>query len=159
MGGRGSGGHAAVGRKPEEPGAYSDAPLPEIDVPAGLNSEERAVWEQLAPLAREQRTLTAATAPRFRMLCRAVVLEQKYEAKILADGLTYISVTVDGSGQERETLKAHPLCGAHRGMMQRVESGMVAFRLAPIGKPLANPAKEKPKSALEQLQARNLRAV
>lgn len=158
MGGLGSGGHGSAGRKPAEVG-FTDQPLPDVPVPADLTSEELAVWQELAPHAREQRTLIPATSSRFRLLCRAVVLERKYEAKILEDGLTYLAVTVDGSGQERETLKAHPLCGAHRGMMQRVESGMVAFRLAPLGKPLAATAVEKPKSALEQLQSRNLRAV
>ena len=79
-------------------------------------------------------------------------------AKLLAEGWTYIAVTVDGSGQERETLKAHPLCGPHRGMMQRVEAGMSAFRLAPMGKPLVA-QKDKAKSTLEALQARRLKAV
>jgi hypothetical protein len=159
MGGRGSGGfRLGAGERPEVAGP-TDTPLPTVPEPVDLTDDERVVWQELAPHAQAQRTLTAATATRFRLLCRAVVLEGKYEAKILADGLTYIAVTVDGAGNERETLKAHPLCGAHRGMMQRVESGMVAFRLAPIGKPLANVPEEKPKSALEKLQARNLRAV
>lgn len=79
-------------------------------------------------------------------------------AQILADGMTYIAVTVDGAGQERESRKAHPLIGPHRGMMQRVEAGMVAFRLGPIGKVIATP-KEKAKSALEALQEKRLRAV
>lgn len=78
--------------------------------------------------------------------------------KIMTDGWTYIAVTVDGAGQERQTLKAHPLCGAQRGMMQRVEAGMLAFRIAPTGKPIVT-TKEKPKSALERLQAQRLRAV
>lgn len=81
--------------------------------------------------------------------------------KIATDGWTYIAITIDGAGNERETLKAHPLCGAHRGMMQRVESGMAAFKLAPMGKAIAAPVKEKPKSALQQLQAQrpHIRAV
>jgi hypothetical protein len=88
------------------------------------------------------------------LLCQAIVQERAMSQKLLEDGLTYIAVTVDGTGQERNTLKAHPLCGPQRGMMQRIESGMAAFRLAPMGKALpATQRSNKPKSALEKLQA------
>ncbi len=83
--------------------------------------------------------------------------------QITKDGWTYVAVTVDGAGQERETLKAHPLCAAQRNMMQRIEAGMAAFALAPMGKPM-RPTKpqEKAKSALEKLQSQRqsgIRAV
>lgn len=157
MGGHGSGGHPSVGRKPEE--TVEDTPLPPIEPAAGLSDEQLAIWHELAPYALEKRTLTSATARRFRLLCQAIVMEASMAQKIADDGWTYIAVTIDGSGQERQQLKAHPLCGAQRGMMQRIEAGLVAFRLAPIGKPLASPKQEKPKSALEQLQARKFNVV
>jgi hypothetical protein len=96
--------------------------------------------------------LTPATAHRFRLLCQAVVMERQMSERILKDGLTYVAVTIDGSGQERDTLKAHPLCGPQRGMMQRVETGMISFRLAPVGRPIEPPQQEKPKSALSLLK-------
>ena len=154
MGGRGSGGQPGMGRKPQEDLQEAKA----VEPPAGMSEDEATVWNELAPNALQRGTLTPETAARFRLLCRAVVMEQAMSAKLLAEGWTYIAVTVDGSGQERETLKAHPLCGPHRGMMQRVEAGMSAFRLAPMGKPLVA-QKEKAKSTLEALQARRLKAV
>ena len=156
MGGRGSGGiRPGSGRRPDYAGISADTPLVDVPVPEDLPLDVRGVWEELAPHAREERTLTDGTAARFRLLCEAIVLERQMRAKLLADGLTYIAVTVDGAGNERETLKAHPLCGPQRGMMQRIETGMVAFKLSPVGKPIPPPtSKEKPLSALEALQAR-----
>lgn len=138
----------------------SDEVFPDVAPPVGLAEDQVAVWTRLAPLAVAQKTLTATTSERFRLLCKAIVMEASMADKIATDGWTYISTTVDGAGNERETLKAHPLCGPHRGMMQRIEAGMVAFKLAPIGKALSQPVKEKPQSALERLQARaNIRSV
>ncbi len=158
MGGHGSGGHPSVGRKPEE--IFEETPLPVIDPPSDLAPDQLAVWDRLAPQARERRTLTVATAERFRLLCKAIAMESSMSQKLAEDGWTYISTTIDGAGNERETLKAHPLCGPHRGMMQRVEAGLAAFRLAAIGKPLAGP-KEKQQSALDKLQAQRpaIRAI
>jgi hypothetical protein len=112
-------------------------------------------------LALEARTLVPATADRFHLLCRQVVIERSMAAQIEKDGWTYVAVTVDGAGQERETLKAHPLVAAQRNMMQRIEAGMAAFTLAPMGKPMRGRVQEKPKSALERLQSQRsgIRAV
>lgn len=154
MGGNGSGGaRPNAGRKPKDrllrgidggaghrpvPASSSTAvaPVERFDAPDDLTPEQLKVWETLAPHAFEARTLTKGTAERFRLLCKAVVMEAQMAAKIVEDGWTYVAVTVDGAGQERESLKQHPLCSAHRGMMQRVEAGMTAFRLAPMGKEL-----------------------
>jgi len=153
MGNAGSGGHCASGRKPDDQGLMLD-PLPEVAIPDDVTPDERRVWQGLAPHARVARTLSPATSYRFWLLCRAIVMEQRFETRIFEDGLTYIAVTLDGSGQERRLLKGHPLCGAHRSMMQRVEAGLVAFRLGPTGRPLASQPTEKPGDALQQLQAR-----
>jgi hypothetical protein len=154
MGGRGSGGLPGTGRKPNEELAEA---VP-VEVPEDLLASEQAVWMRLAPKALQRGTLTPETVERFRLLCRAVVMEQAMAAKIEVDGWTYLDVSVDGAGVQHEKVRAHPLCGPHRGMMQRVEAGMTAFRLAPTGRPIVT-TKEKPKSALEKLQARRLRAV
>lgn len=154
MGGLGSGGfRQGAGSKPrDEHNVVGELPAV-VPVPVDLSDAERVVWERLAPRARERRTLTVDTADRFRLLCKSVVMEEAMSARLLTDGWTYIASTVDGSGQERETLKAHPLCGPHRGMLQRVEAGMVAFRLAPIGKALNDGPTAAPKTALDTLRA------
>lgn len=160
MGGHGSGGmRPGSGDKGYTPIDETE-PIEPIEPPDGLDGDELVVWHTLAPFALENRTLVPATVERFVLLCRQVVIERAMSKKIAEDGWTYLSVTIDGSGQERNSLKAHPLCGAQRGMMQRVEAGMTAFRLAPTGRPMPTKPKEKTKSALERLQAeRGIRAV
>lgn len=133
-----------------------------VGPPEDIEDEALTVWNRLAPFALSARTLIPATADRFLLLCRQVVMERDMAEKVKADGWTYVSVTVDGAGQERQMLKAHPLCAPHRNMMQRIEAGMAAFQLAPMGKAMAPKGnQEKPKSALERLQAQRstIRAV
>lgn len=163
MGGRGSGGHRpGSGAKGNQVVDFTQ-PVDAVDPPADLEADALVVWERIAPFAIQARTLVAATVDRFLLLCRQVVIERQMAKKIETDGWTYVAVTVDGAGQERETLKAHPLCAAHRNMMQRVEAGMAAFALAPMGKAMsAGKKQEKPQSALERLQAQRgsgIRAV
>src|SRR5262245_20105973 len=135
MGGHGSGGlRPGSGRRTDYVDVGGEETLVDVPVPDGLNADATQVWQELAPYARDKRTLKPETARRFRLLCEAIVLEQKMRSKIEEDGFTYVAVTVDGAGQERQSLKAHPLCGPQRGMMQRIETGMLAFRLAPDGR-------------------------
>ena len=111
------------------------APLPEVtefDAPNDLGVEERLVWLELAPHAMQAGTLTQASALAFRVLCRNIVLERRYGQ----------SVTDQGSSN-------------HRGMIQRVEGGLDAFGLRPMGKPMATAAPaEKPVSKLDRFVAR-----
>lgn len=161
MGGHGSGGHPSAGRKPNEAVA-TDTPLPVVEPPPGLTDAHREVWDRLAPLAIEQRTLVPATADRFARLCRNIVLEAQMAAQIDADGLTETKVSLQmdekGGGLQTVEKKAHALLSKLIGIGQRIDTGMTAFRLAPTGRALAA-AQEKPKSALERLQAKRLRAV
>lgn len=126
MGGLGSGGHPAGGRKPKSDAdkhvhgsrnrGNQAASLPEVDefdAPNDLTVEERHVWLRLAPGAFKARTLTKATEYAFILLCRNVLLEQR--------------------------LRVDPeLCGGanHRGILQRVETGLTAFGLRALGKPM-----------------------
>lgn len=162
MGGRGSGGHPSAGRKPAEPAIPADAPRPEVLPPDGLTADQLAVWESLAPHAMAQRTLIPATAERFARLCRNIVLERLMAAQIEADGLTETKVSLQmdekGGGLQTVEKKAHTLLGKLIGIGQRIDTGLTAFRLAPTGRALAM-AEDKPKNALEKLQARRLRAV
>lgn len=110
-----------------------------IAAPADLPEAQREVWNELAPHACAAKTLTEGTVAAFRDLIEAIVIKREMLAQIRRDGLTYLKVTIDGSGQEHTEVKAHPLIGQHRGMMQRVEQGMLRFRLSPMGKELEQP--------------------
>lgn len=128
------------GRDRRKPGS-APGKVELIPAPTDLPAEQAAVWNDLAPHACAQRTLTAQTVQAFRDLCEAIVVKRAMLGRIQADGLTYQKVTVDGTGTEHVELKSHPLISQHRGMMQRVEAGMVRFRLAPVGKEIALPKK------------------
>lgn len=116
-----------------------------LPAPDDLTTEQAAVWNTLAPHACSARTLTEGTAHAFRDLCEAIVLKRQMAAAISADGLTYLKVTVDGSGQEHTERKANPLLAQHRGMMQRIEAALMRFRLSPMGKELvpSEPVKDE----------------
>ena len=102
--------------------------------PPRMPREQRALWNRLAPLAVARKTLTPSTADAFRDLCEAIVLKAKYLKQIEKDGYTYMSPV---------GMKAHPLVGPHRGMMQRVEAGFARFKLAPMGKDMEDAPIEK----------------
>jgi hypothetical protein len=89
-----------------------------------------AVWNELAPLARDARTLTKATTRSLSMLCRLIPLELKL-AQLAAGG------------------------PEHRGVLQRVNALMLQFNLTPCGKALYEPAKplEAPKTGLSRFRA------
>jgi hypothetical protein len=149
MGGKGSGG-ARPGTGPKPKAAHTAhvhgsrrqrgakpvevPPITLIPAPSDLTEAQLAVWNELAPQACAERTLVASTIRAFRDLCEAIVLKQSMAAAIEANGLTYLKVTIDGAGQEHTEQKANPLLSQHRGMMQRVETGMLRFRLSPMGK-------------------------
>lgn len=172
MGGRGSGGtRVGAGRKPksqEEKWLGGDAgkrgdgkrkpqappPVTLIAAPADLPEAQAVVWNTLAPHACAQRTLTAQTAAAFALLCKQIVLEQLMFQEITTDGLTGTKVTLQmdekGGGLQSVEKKAHTLLAQHRQMMQRVEAGMLRFRLSPIGKEMT-PA-EQPKDEWDEFE-------
>ena len=151
MGGKGSGGRRSrAGRPPKSieghfvagtargdvarilahPRASMGEPAgpPEIfDPPAMLSADERALWLALAPQAFRAGTLTRATELAFVLLCRNIVLERDYGK----------SVTDRGTAN-------------HRGMIQRVEGGLDAFRLRPQGRPMPSAQVAKPASKLDR---------
>lgn len=117
---------------------------PPIEPPKDLTPAERQAWEVLAPAATAAGTLVATTAADFRELCRLHVHVAQAHAEF-----TKVGWNEYGLKLER----------AYRGAVQRLEAKMRAFRLAPIGKEIAPPAQEKPKSALEILQAQRAKLV
>jgi hypothetical protein len=98
------------------------------------------VWDQLAPHALAQRTLTPATAWAFGQLVEAIVLKRDVLAVIEADGLMQnrLSTKMDesGGGEQVFESKAHPLIAKWTALLVRVEAGLTRFRLAPMGKEL-----------------------
>lgn len=111
--------------------------------PEDLPAEQRDFWHRYAGLAIEKRTLTAHTVGAFRLLCEMDAEKQATKATIEQDGRTFMKVTVDGSGQEHQELKAHPLTGAYGRLAKAVEALMARFGLAPFGKPEAPLVKPK----------------
>lgn len=93
--------------------AAAPAPVEVFDAPADLLPAERVIWVALAPFACEQRTLTKATSLAFRLLCRNIVIENE------------MALAADARGGSD-----------HRGMIQRVETGMLRFNVSPCGKAL-----------------------
>lgn len=166
MGGKGSGGmRVGSGRKPKDAkaaflhgksrgqmvcvsssGGNIVAGRGKIAVPGDLTTEQREVWLQLAPHALDAGTLTAGTAMAFRQLCGRIVLLHQMEAMIAADGLMGVRVNTqmdeDGGGSQVVEKKAHDLLTKCMTLMQRVDQGMIRFRLSPIGKEIT--AQEQP---------------
>lgn len=116
------------GRVLPGPGA-GDLPVTAVierfDPPVDLPSEERLVWDVLAPHAFDNRTLTRATEMSFRLLCRNVVIER--------------ALALVGAGTAN-----------HRGMIQRVDAELLRFCLSPFGKPIYQAEPQKPANPLEK---------
>lgn len=110
-----------------------------IPPPASLTLESLAVWQELAPLAFQEGTLSESTALALRDLCEAIVLKRKLLQQAEDEG--YVVAAGDG-------VKAHPLLSQFRGLMQRVEAGLTRFKLAPLGKEL--PPQEAPKDPFDE---------
>lgn len=160
MGGRGSGGtRVGAGRKPwkqqarvvqggdasagghAEPKAQNPEPatktLATAVVRPKLSPAVRAVWDALAPRAVEQGTLVPATAYEFRTLCELAVQQRECLKACQEEGFTEYGLKI----------------GTHyRGLTQRLEGKLRAFKLGPMGKEIAAPAGEKPMTALERLK-------
>ncbi len=99
----------------------------DFSVPDDLTLDERQVWLRLAPLAKENGTLTKAHLLAFSLLCQNVVLERRYALSPL-----------DAGGAN------------HRGMKQRLDIQLLRFGLAPNGveevaekQPAVDPMQEK----------------
>src|SRR5690349_2765992 len=77
--------------------------------PKVLRAGERRWWELWAPIAIGLGTLTEGTVAGFIELCQVAHQKTVMLKQIERDGRTFLKVTVDGSGQEHEEVKAHPL--------------------------------------------------
>ena len=110
------------------------------------------VWDKLAQHAVKAGTLVPSTAEAFTRLCQAVVKHAQMEAQIERDGLTYLKVTIDGSGQEHTEIKAHPLISRSHALDNAIRAWFKDFGINPFGKPLAEaiPKAVDPFASFEQ---------
>lgn len=186
MGGRGSGGsRLGAGRKSKDsalalvhgsrdrgtrptanaeaagvPAVKSAAVVPPDDLP----TDQRAVWDSLAPLALANGSLTSETVAGFRHLCKCSAVESALLAAIQAKGWQTDRVTLkmdeSGGGLQVVEVKANDLITKWQAMLVRVENGMARFRLTGDGKDRGAPAAPKELSPLEKLQqqAKQMRA-
>lgn len=104
------------------------------DPPGSLTLDELAEWNDLAPRAAKVGTLTDDTKFALRDLCQARVLKDRLLRKVSDHG----DVVMASNGN----LAAHPLLTRFTTLLQRVEAGMMRFKLAPIGKEI-EPTGEK----------------
>lgn len=138
MGGKGSGGsRVGAGRKPKNQNTGFAAVVaasrirsasdrrssgPELlPAPAGIGAATAAYWNKLAPHAVAARTLIEGTAADFLELCELLVEKDDVLTERRAEGWTVRGVA---------------LAKEYRGLVQRSETKLRAFCLAPIGKAL-----------------------
>jgi len=119
--------HGRVLAGPGADQAQMIAPIEPFDAPVDLTPEARGIWVALAPHAFQARTLTRATELAFVLLCQTVALERLYGASM----------------QDRGG-------ASHRGLLQRVETGLAAFGLRPFGKPIYEAAPAAPANPLDR---------
>ena len=103
--------------------------------PGNLTLDELAEWNDLAPRASSTGTLTPDTQWALVDLCQARVLK----AKLLRDVDRLGNIVPSATGG----LAANPLLARYTTLLQRVDAGMMRFKLAPMGKEL-DAEKEKP---------------
>jgi hypothetical protein len=134
-----------------------------LPAPDYCREDEKTIWERLAPLAAERGTLTVNEIPGFYNLCQAQAFVEQMKAKVIADNFETTKVTLQmdekGGGLQVVEKKKHHLVSELRGWVMVVKAGLKDFDLTAIGKRRKVRSPEKPKSALEQLQARTIRAV
>ena len=105
--------------------------------PMRLTEPVKGVWEHLAPFAAAALTLTPATALDFEELCHLVC------------EMRDCRMARQAAGWNDDGLK---FAAPYRGLVQRVEAKMRAFKLAPIGKEMA-PTDAKPDDPFAEFDA------
>lgn len=119
--------------------------------PNDLVDDEAEHWRTLAPLATAMGTLSASTVPGFRHLCHIRARIAATVAQIDADGWTFTKITIDGSGQEHQEPKRHPLFPVLQNLYLRQEYALRSFRLMPEGKAITAPQEVAPSNAWAKL--------
>jgi hypothetical protein len=120
-------------------GQMTTLPDPELseEPPSDLPEEQQAFWRKNAPLAIENGTLRKQTEQAFRLLCEQDAEKTAVWRQIVADGRTFLKVTVDGAGVEHRELKRHTLYSVYTTLNGLIRVGLKDFNLSAFGKPLA----------------------
>ena len=112
--------HGSRWKKPNQPAPKApQGRVMAVELPAGLSVAAQTVWQEWAPHATQALTLTPATVLDFAGLCELVVEMREVLEKRRGEGWTDLGLR---------------LAREYRGLVQRVETTLRAFRLAPIGK-------------------------
>ncbi len=113
------------------------APAPDVQIPqppGSLTLDELAEWNDLAPRAAKAGTLDDSTMLALRDLCQARVLKDRLLRRVADMG----DVVLASNGN----LAANPLLARFTTLLQRVEAGMMRFKLAPMGKEIEKPGEK-----------------
>lgn len=149
MGGKGSGGQRSGAGRPRisavparrrheaEKGADPVAPQVVQDAPVATSAGFLTIWNDLAPRATAEGTLVESTQAEFRAMVELAVEHRR----------CHKALTEASTGQDSYL----GLLRIYLPLTQRLEAKMRAFRLAPMGKPIAT-EKPKQKSALDRLK-------
>lgn len=164
MGGKGSGGRrVGAGRKRksnvlaflhgsrQRAGSAPDAGHggPHVDPPEGTPDAERLIWAMHAPDAIKAGTLTEQTARSFvQLVCTPEVIYNRILETLDKEGWTFVMV-----GEYGAQRKKHPLVTDLHAWHRRVDAGHAKFCLAPLGKPVVEPAKPVDPFAEFEVQA------
>lgn len=128
-----------VSASPESPRSEGSPVVAVPASPAVLTEDESAYWALWAPMATNRGLLNEDTKPGFVLLCQQARRAALLWSDIESMGRVLETVTVDGSGQEHRSYKAHPLMGHWRALMARVEQLQARYGIAADGK-ISEPA-------------------
>ncbi|HVL67189.1 MAG TPA: hypothetical protein VM364_07990 [Vicinamibacterales bacterium] len=125
--GRRSTGDQAIGA---EDAPAADAPV--LEPPDTLLAEERAVWDEWAPLALAARTLTSTTLPNFVTLCELEADRRDLRGR-------YLRAKVKKTGEPLPLVFMEPdeelaFRREHRTLAKDIHSRCKDFAIAPFGK-------------------------
>lgn len=118
-----------AGRRGDDQGAGAELsePLeaPTFDVPAHFSDAERAVWEELLPLAIAEKTLTTSTLRSFVQLVEAEADRRDLRVRYLERKVKPLVLGLDDDLALRRE---------HRALLKDINARMKDFKLAPFGK-------------------------
>lgn len=109
----------------------------QVEPPADLSVAELAVWNELAPLAHAEHTLTPTTLGNFVHMCQAEVDRRELRARYTlqrksATGELLPLLRMD-SDEELSVRREH------RALLKDIKAMMKDFKLAPFGKEILTP--------------------
>lgn len=104
-----SGGHSRSGPAKEGAPRHLQDAIEDVAPPAGLSDAAAEYWTYYALLLRARKLWTSSSRDVLRNYVEALVMRDRLQAELADAPLAFVVTTVDGAGQERESLRAHPL--------------------------------------------------